>query len=515
MSGPSAPPASDSERDDQLLSVAYPMLRELIMREGGAPAPAPARGDAVAASASTSGFAFHAWNTDCMFCRDELAKMTDAVALLPCGHAFHAKCGEGFLWRDSKHACPQASCPGTRAPGATAATTSDTGSGPVAAAGALSKDELDDPVIRRYLMRQKGAAGGAGENAYVPKEIQNALFGASESPQDAHARLRSKWAAEFDGEGKMDLRLKAQIVMPYLTKVPKQVRKIEGNVTLDDLLDLEAEAQAAGKVEQGTRAKRISFERFAYDFELDARDLFFAMNMRHWGDLTDIGFTKDDLTHGDDSEFSVLTLAALYGLDSHNFVRDLGVDMADLVRMRLPAATMRIAGFTFDALDEHFQISKEDVMRLGYTPDEWHHVLGLKKRHLFRPLEINATDLKLLRWNPIICTRVFQLNARDQDELGITELLTATTATKAAAAPLPRRKKKTGVYGSADAAAEPPQHRSVGSMLRTALTPRPMNGHSSSRAESSEPERQQQQQRHPRRGGREPEEDGPVILSLS
>lgn len=495
---PSAPPSSDVERDVEVEvhSVTYPMLHKMLaprrmMMEEEVPAP--------------SGFAFNAWNNDCLFCRVELGSMTDAVALLPCGHAFHVACGEGFLWRDSRQACPQANCAGARVAPAESAKAHDTG--PITAAGALTQEELDDPVVRRYLMRQQSEAVAPAKLAYASKEVHSALFGASETPSEIQCRLRKKWEGEH-GEAKMDLRLKAQLLLPYLTKVPKKARQIDGNVTLNDLLDLEAEAEAVGKAEKATREKRISFRRFADDLGLSALDMFFLLDMRSWNDLTDVGFVKDDLTPGNDSDFSVRTLSALYDLDNHNFVRDLGIDIDDLLKLRLSAETMRMAGFTFDALDEHFQITKEDVMRFDYRPDEWHHALGLKKRYLFRPLELNATDLRLLKWNPIICTRVFGLNERDQDELGITELLTNTSH-----APSARRRAPVGQRVADDSSSSDDDDGdgdeprvSVASRLRTALAPRPMmmmnNGHRAP-VETAVP------------NGRRRPRGGPVVLSLS
>lgn len=417
-----APPMEDT--------VEYPFLHALLSRAAVTNDDAPSdEGERVKSASITP------LNQLCPFCEEDVTTAeAKPVALLTCGHAYHTTCGRMFLSKGEGKECTMSVCQRTDSEVelAQAKRIMDA----AIAREEFTAEDLKDPVMRRDIMvRIRSLMNSARQSGDVSKFASTEMFPDAEDDRRTEEAYRLRWAETRVGREGFSYVQKHKLLFPYM-KNPIAVKKEV--VTLSRLFQLEEnmrrEAREASEDAEGSEQDvaihvdensedlggRISMARFV-SAGLTLSDIFFGLELKSWQQLCDLGFKKEHITDHT-GDFAITKLADLYGIGHETLIKnEFGWSVNDIVLSGHTAKELSNIGLDFRRLYLDMDMTKDDLIDLGFTAKEWHETLRLDKKYLEKPLGINAVDLKLMRWSQSEFIKAFNLHPMEQRVLGMNE----------------------------------------------------------------------------------------------
>jgi len=372
-------------------------------------------------------------NADCFFCeKPVLTVTTDPVVLLRCGHAYHTTCGRSFLSKKTGTECPQKACH---------LTSNDIERDMVStileeciARGEFKKSDLKDPILSRSVrervftcykqilenrdVSRPLAVGSIGELALTPSEVIVAQERRKESAYE------ERWLDSRNGKDTLSKIPRMKLLAPFISTGALSVISIlkeKDNLDYGRLLELETESRkiAAGDSEEESAEisahsmkDRISFSRFE-GAKLSLSDIYFGLKLKSFSTLKDIGFKAEHITNSS-GDYPLVELVDLYGLNAELLRKNIKFGMDEILAGNFSAQELHEAGFDFESMYCKLGMTREDFLRLPFTPKEWHDTLKLDKKYLTNPLQIGQGELDLLRWNKEDMRQAFDLLPQEE-----------------------------------------------------------------------------------------------------
>lgn len=414
MGAASAPPMDELQ---------YPMLHELLRANDA---------DSGRNSEAQVATVLSPLNMNCPLCEQDVTVVTDKpVVLLPCGHAYHASCGRTFLGRPEGKECTVSTCHRTEQQ--VEVTQLQRIVGAAVKRGEFKMEDLEDPVLRRDIMTRVRDLLESAQRSGDASQISSKSGTAPSADADlcSEEAYRVQWLKTRVGREGFSFMQKAKLLSPYMKNplaVKRETLSMARLYQLEDKLRSDARDEAEGDaggiavhvepaVDNSEDMKsRISVKRFV-SAGLTLSDIYFGLDLRGWQPLCDAGFEKGFIT-GSAGNFSLTELTNLYAID-YKSLTEIGWDINDIVHAGHSAQELSNIGLGFNEMWVDMAMTKDDLGDLGFSPKEWHDVLGLDKKYLERPLGIGAMDLKLARWSENEFIKVFDLHPIEQRALGL------------------------------------------------------------------------------------------------